>query len=133
LKTTNALDSNRVITNMQGKWKCTSHYYMPIYADYPLVKNPNFVIGKDMSIVFNDTFVNFDYTINKIVNPDYLTIYYNIKPDTNAYEVYIFTSTIPKSMNNNNPNYILVSEFLLYDNKLYYDADGIVYKFVKEK
>ena len=48
-----------------------------------------------------------------------------------TYRVIMFSKHIPVSHHNNNPNYTLATEFVVYKGIAYYDLDGIVYRFKK--
>ena len=127
-------DSIVQISKLKGKWKCIGHYYNVVYAD-PVYKNPKFLVG-DTSYFFTDTFVNYRCSVSKITNQYYLYEMYNFKSvDANvtAYRYMFRTKTLPISIKAKcrNPYYELENEFIWYKDIIYYNVDGIFYKFKK--
>lgn len=127
-------DSITQINKLKGKWKYVGHYYCRVYGGV-LDKKPKFLIG-DTSYIFTDTFVNYRCSVDEVKNDAFLHEMYEFKSvDTNvvAYRFIIRTKTLPISVKavSRNPYYELSNEFILYKDTIYYDLDGIIYKFKK--
>ena len=129
-------DSGKVVSSIQKNWQYTTYYYMPVSTNERIIK-PQFIISDKLIITpDNDTFVNFQYEIEKVINSGYLYEQYSlIKYDTSctAFVINLYTKTLPISIQRKckNPNYTLQCEFLLYKDIIYYDKNGIVYTFMK--
>lgn len=128
-------DSLTQVNKLKGKWKYVGHYYQRVYGG-DLVKKPSFIIG-DTSYIFTDTFIKYNCQVDRIQNEIYLMDYYNFaKVDTKAvsYRYMFRTKELPISVKAvcHNPYYELANEFILYKNTIYYDLDGIIYKFIKD-
>jgi hypothetical protein len=127
-------DSVTQMSKLRGKWKYTGYYTQEVYGG-PFIKKPVFNIG-DTGYVFMDTFVNYSCTVERIQNYMYLYEEYNFKKvDTNAvcYRYMFSTKTLPISVKKicRNPYYTLENEFIIYKDTVYYDLNGIIYKFRK--
>ena len=131
------IDSVEVVSNLQSNWRYVGYYYMPISTNQ-IIKHPSFIFNDNLIVTpNNDTFVNFHYIVEKVINKSYLHEYYDFKYiDTTSpsYVVSLSTKNIPYSIKCkcNNPHYTLQCEFLFYSGNLYYDKDGVVYKFIKK-
>lgn len=128
-------DSIRIVKNLSGKWRYILHYYMPIsISANKRIKHPIFNIS-DTAFIVQDTFISYHYVIEQVINSYYLYEDYNIGHsylDKNpAYRISISTKHIPVSIHSYNPNYTLETEFLFYKGCIYYDYNGIIFKFKK--
>ena len=113
----NEKDSSDVMSKLQGCWKS---------------KNVQFTMDFSKSIVF-DTFNLPSFQVLEPKNSDtYLAWKYQMQeyPKT---RVFIINLSSSENVSSDNSDYILQTEFILYNKKLYYNREGIIMEFTKLK
>ena len=110
-------------------------YYLPISAGLNIPYRTVIFKIDTTPVILTDTFSAPVFQVEEIINPSYLSGYYDVSNPGKGkfYRISIFSKIIPSSVVNHNPHYTMRTEFVLVKDNIYYDRDGTVIKFAKLK
>ena len=129
-------DSIRVVNEIKGDWKSIFKGFLPISGNMKIKPEGTiFNINSDRAIIVKDTLRQPTYVIEEVTNDWYLAWAYDLSTNgvRRKYRITISSKVIPSYIENYNPNYTMETEFVLLDNRIYYDEEGAILKFAKLK
>lgn len=116
-------DSLLLVNSLQGCWRLVKIYYLPITSGN-ISNSKNFIINTGTSVLLTDTLKNIQYECFHIMDKGYLDWEYSLsdRDFKKKYKIIIYQRDRSTWAS---------TEFVYLDNFIYYDVDGVVYKFIK--